>query len=281
MSVPTAAELILPISLLDSETDTRPRLLKTTWPDLVARLGAPELRSAKEGGRAWTPATYPKDHHTSVYPLTTADGRPHPKAGELHPWPWRNNQNVGQLVAAVLDLEHISDYTGLANGLRPYEHVIHSTFNHTPEQPRWRVILPMAYWPTAEEWVDYWARINAALAGSQNDPQTKDPARLYYLPAHPTDVEPFFRYNQGELLDPRELPIAPATEPTEPSACPSGGHGEIHRIGKSTYEFRDLRRPSRPATRPDPSGIPVTLSFGQDSLGDGRACMARVTAISQ
>jgi replicative DNA helicase len=242
MSATATTDLIVPISLLDHEHDNRPKLLEMPWTDLVLRFAQADIRLTKEGGRAWTPATFPKSCHRSVYPAVRTDGSPHPRAGQLRPWPHRANENVDRIVVAVLDLEKFGTdgFTDVATRLRPWEHVIHSTFSHTPETPRWRAAVPLSYWPTAEEWVDdYWARLNAALTGGRNDVQTKDPARLYFFPAHPASVEPFFRHHEGRLLDPRELPSAPTVTAADAESGVKGAttRGAVDYLGYATLDF--------------------------------------------
>jgi hypothetical protein len=61
-------------------------------------------------------------------------------------------------------------------------HVVHTSWSHTPEHPRFRVVIPLAVdvpiagWPRVWHWA-------AQRAGVQVDPKCKDAARMYFVPA--------------------------------------------------------------------------------------------------
>lgn len=68
--------------------------------------------------------------------------------------------------------------------------------------------MPLSQPVAATEWRGVWSRINE-LIGRCNDESTKDPARLYYKPAHPPGTNHHFvEVQEGKLLDVSELPEA-------------------------------------------------------------------------
>ena len=92
--------------------------------------------------------------------------------------------------------------------LEPYWYLAHTTYQHTPERPRWRVVLPLAASVPAKQWSQTWRRAHAALC-PETDPNCKDASRQYYLPSHPPGAQPEARYHEGRLLDPATLPELP------------------------------------------------------------------------
>lgn len=104
--------------------------------------------------------------------------------------------------------------------------VIHSTHsNAPPDDVRFRVVVPLAHPVPRDQWGDVWQRVNATVFGGQNDAQTRDPSRMYYLPTAPPDAPVFTRVLHGAPLDPDMLPaqperdgqtVAPGTRPDSP-----------------------------------------------------------------
>lgn len=119
------AELAIQLAIITSSKDNQPT--QQTWPlsRLAQALFEPEIRQSK-GGRGWIPATF--------------GGSPNAKGGLRH------NANVLCINALVLDIDK-PPYTleELAARLAGYTYLCHTTHSHTPQNPRWRVILPLAY----------------------------------------------------------------------------------------------------------------------------------------
>jgi hypothetical protein len=81
--------------------------------------------------------------------------------------------------------------------------VVHSTVSHTPETPKYRVVVPFkrpipaSYWPRVHAW--------AIQRTPGVDPVCKDPSRIYFLPAllegQPTENFVAASEWTGNLLD--------------------------------------------------------------------------------
>lgn len=100
----------------------------------------------------------------------------------------RKSANVAEVWALVCDLDDDLDgWDSLverveATGRRA---ILHTTWSHTPEAPRARVVFPLDEAVSAEKWAEVWES-GAAWASSWGavvDGKCKDPARLYFLPA--------------------------------------------------------------------------------------------------
>ncbi|TAK30439.1 MAG: DUF3987 domain-containing protein [Chloroflexota bacterium] len=175
--------------------DNRPKAVALTWNALAKLLTTHQERTRKEGP-LFSPTVY--------RPNTT-----------------RANGNVEVITAAVGDFDHGTTSEDLKARLEPYAHVLYSTYSSTAEAPRFRAVVRLARPIPASEWTaGVWEQINGGIFGGQNDPQTKDPARIYYLPSCPPGALRFVESHDGRPLDPDELPAVSATIPapigTEP-----------------------------------------------------------------
>jgi len=191
--LPPVSPSTLDIALFASLRDPRPARESTTWPKLVQLLTRHGERADKDGPM-WSPTKYP-------------DGTTRGKA------------SVQSVYALVLDYDH-EQPTWAA--FETYAYVAHTTHRHTPEAPRWRVVLPLASSVPAEEWPDVWSRAQAHF-GSEFDAQCKDASRAYFLPSCPPGGERDTRVHIGAFLDASRLPALPVTNqraPVEPTSSP-------------------------------------------------------------
>jgi len=100
----------------------------------------------------------------------------------------RHLDNVAKVWALVCDLDDdLEDFDALSQGVHAlgYAAVIHTTWSHSPEHAKARVVFPLEEACTAEQWPVVWAS-GAAWAktwGATIDKVCKDPSRLYFLPA--------------------------------------------------------------------------------------------------
>lgn len=133
------------------------------------------------------------------------------------------------------DVIHVSclvlDYDG---GVRPEEasahwdghyHVVHTTWSYQPDQPKFRLVLPLARPVVADDWRAFW-EWGAMRVGMRNDPSLKSPASTFALPSTPAMDAPRFAYvSPGELLDPLESGLSIHVDvPPEPLPSPGPTH---------------------------------------------------------
>jgi hypothetical protein len=185
------ADFLIPLSTFESKDDNKPAHHEMRWQVFARRLCRYDERPNKDG-LAWSPVTY--------LPDTT-----------------RGKANVDAVHALVLDVDHAPLPLDL---LEEREYVAHTTFQHTPEAPRWRVVLPLERSVSGADWPGFWLRANAFFGGCV-DPATKDSSRIFYLPSCPPGAQHEVKQQHGALLDPDELPAVPTYEAPEPS---HGGH---------------------------------------------------------
>jgi hypothetical protein len=100
--------------------------------------------------------------------------------------------------------------------LEGLEWFAYSTYSHRLDDPHYHLVLPLAEKVPASLWRVVWQELHDRI-GLVGDPQTKDPARIFYLPQHASD-QPFeFHEGHGELLDSSlRLDVEPVINPVSP-----------------------------------------------------------------
>lgn len=172
-------------SLFNGIKDNKPEQVTSTLIEFVnKRLRKPFVRPNKDG-MAWSPTAY-------------AEGMT------------RGNKNVQMITAAVFDVDNGTPTSYFSEKLSGCAHVIHSSYSHTADHPKYRVVLFLSAPVPAELWPTMWERL-AAWVGGNIDPQTKDLARVYYLPSHPPGSEPIFELHEGGLFRMEQLPEVPSS----------------------------------------------------------------------
>jgi uncharacterized protein (DUF927 family) len=171
------------ISYYNNEFDTNPKPSNLTWQEFCQRFGKHTHRHTKKGAPTWSVAKYPK--------------------GAI-----RRKEFVESISMAVLDVDDGTPVDQVVAKLNGYLYLIHSSYSHTVEHPKYRVIIPLVKPSEAEQWPIHWARINHWF-GNINDPSTKDASRIYYIPCHPVGGEHFTQIGEGRCLNINELPELP------------------------------------------------------------------------
>ena len=154
----------------------KPKPFAISWLGLEALLTNSVQNADKTKRELWSPVEY--------YHLTT-----------------RGNRNVKNVTCLVVDMDGESfDYAKL-DGL---EYLAYTTWSHEPGNEHWHLVLPLAKPVPGHIWSDVWVQLLERI-NVVGDPQTKDPARLFYRPQHRPGIEPGFKLHHGAFLDP-DLP---------------------------------------------------------------------------
>lgn len=129
--------------------------------DLLRMVLRPVVGTAKNRLPLWGPTTY---------------GLPFLEEGKPV---CRRASNAELLSMVVLDVD---DGTSVDELIEPGVFCLaHTSWSHTPDAPKWRVIYPLAEPVPAAQWGDTWRGVAAKWPSI--DPSTKDPSRMYYVPA--------------------------------------------------------------------------------------------------
>jgi putative DNA primase/helicase len=167
-----------------------PKPLASSWDELKGLLAFHEVNAEKASGALWSPVEY--DLGTT-----------------------RGNRNVRFVEALVVDMDGEAFDNARLDGL---EWFAYSTYSHRLDDPHYHLVLPLAEKVPASLWRVVWSELHDRI-GLVGDPQTKDPARIFYLPQHAPD-QPFeFHEGHGALLDSSfRLDVEVASNPVSPRA---------------------------------------------------------------
>lgn len=80
------------------------------------------------------------------------------------------------------------------------EYVLYSTHSHTPDNPRYRIIIPTDRVMTPDEYQAVSRRIADDIGIESFDSSTHQAERLMYWPSCPKDVEYVYQHNEGNLI---------------------------------------------------------------------------------
>lgn len=241
----------LKFSFFSHKRDNEPKPGEATWDELVHSLKdvrktscTPEtckLRDCEEkNGEAWSPASYP--------PGT----------------PERGSAAVDSVCALTLDLDHVPSDELLLEylGKIPYRQIIHASHSDRPGDRCVRVVIALSRPVPGAQWGKFWTNVIAHLGipvtrrgkDQQNggvDTQTKDAARLFFLPSRPSSASAIgfgdgtdylFASNEGPdlnvddyLHEPTQDPLASPTEtPVTPRPTVSPITQSLTGDGRST-----------------------------------------------
>jgi putative DNA primase/helicase len=133
--------------LFRSIADTVPSPQKSTIPQFVERFSKPAVLTAK-GGPAWSPAVYLEGVN-------------------------RSKSGVAAVTALVMDVDDGTPIKELHRKLEGYAYFWHTSYSHTPEHPKYRIVVFLAAPVPAAQWGELWLRAQAWMGGHL-DPATKD-----------------------------------------------------------------------------------------------------------
>lgn len=85
-----------------------------------------------------------------------------------------------------------------------YDYVVYNTASSRVEMPKFRIVFRLDETVENERIKSFWYALNTEL-GDIGDPQTKDLARMYYVPAQYPDAWSFFFENKGRAMNVSEL----------------------------------------------------------------------------
>ena len=167
------------------------------------------------------------------------------KAGKLIAGYWlkenatRANINVEEVYLFICDIdgkpglaqpptleEMKARFSPQASGIYGCKVLGYTTYSHSLQYPRYRLIFPLARAVAPSEYAALWMGFNAALGGIL-DPATKDISRIHYLPSCPAErlsVAAWFSGNEkGNLpmVNPEPLIVAGIALTTYPKSLKS------------------------------------------------------------
>ncbi|MCK6527668.1 hypothetical protein L6R50_08925 [Myxococcota bacterium] len=148
------------VAAFASAHDTVPRRLQVTWLQLVRALTTFRVFPVTDKRQlpAWSPVLYRDEAR-------------------------RGRGWVEAVSCLVLDYDGGTSLDEAVVAWRDWPHVLHTSWSHTPDSPRFRVVLPLEEPVPAPEWPWAWESARQWYRGTTPDPVCKDVARLYFRPA--------------------------------------------------------------------------------------------------
>jgi hypothetical protein len=140
--------------------------------------------------------------------------------------PKRAASNVRRVFALVLDHDHGADFDRLVDLWSGFAGVVYTTKSHTPEAPRYRVVLALVRPVTADEYARLWGwgADRSQAAACPVDQTCKDASRFWYDPSMPAGGDWRAARLTGAPIDPDAtialLPQAPTLRVVRPARQP-------------------------------------------------------------
>ena len=129
-----------------------------------------------------------------------------PPIEDKHAWPlWsptlyspgasRGKKNVQAVSMLVLDQDSGVDWEQAIDPFHRVQYLVHTSYSHTKEVPKFRIILPLAQPIAGEDWPLVWSHLTRRAVDP--DPACKDASRVYFLPSRPPGAASYILANQS------------------------------------------------------------------------------------
>lgn len=197
-------EQVFSVVSFASIKDNEPAPQQLTWRELCVLLSTPAVAESKDAVMLWSPVTY------------KADTR-------------RGAKNVEKVNLIVLDFDDGAHWRDVLPRWEGCAAFVHTSWSHTREHPKWRLVVPLAEPVSSDLWPQVWRWADKRSGGS--DPACKDPCRVFYVPAC-RDLELFERIEvQGEPVTVPAVHLKPV-----PAVSPWLKRGQQRRLKDARAE---------------------------------------------
>lgn len=180
------------ISVGKSRFDTAWKNKQIKWSELLARLQAATMTQE-------TQAEYFKMKKSDQDKIKDVGGFVGGTLTDGH----RKTDTVKARSVLTFDLDQAPDDFVVTMQLdAPYAWAIYSTHKHTPEKPRYRLIVPLKRLVSPDEYEAVMRKLAEEIGLEYMDSTTFQPSRLMYWPSYSRDAQYIFEYNDDTVLDP-------------------------------------------------------------------------------
>lgn len=189
----------LKLSTFRCTTETVPVQVERSWSEIVNKCRRPPIRATKEAALI--------------------------SPGIFDP-PRRLLKHVREVSMLFLDYDLDAEFERDLQPWRPYTFVAHTTFSHTPEHQRFRVIVLLKEPIPADQFPGLW-KYASQVSGGKIDAAASDASRMYYVPGRQSETAPYlFEVNEGQPLDWRKLDLPTTAQPVARVPVSENGHAK-------------------------------------------------------
>lgn len=183
------------ISVGKSRFDTAWKNKQVRWSELLARLQAATMTQE-------TQAEYFKMKKSDQDKIKDVGGFVGGTLTDGH----RKTDTVKARSLLTFDLDQAPDDFVVTMQLEaPYAWAVYSTHKHTPDKPRYRLIVPLSRVVTPDEYEAVMRKLAEEIGLEYMDSTTFQASRLMYWPSYSRDAQYIFEYNDDKVLDPDEI----------------------------------------------------------------------------
>ena len=161
-----------------SVKDNKPKPYADSWADFVALLSHHAKREDKYKGYLYSPVQYVENG-------------------------FRGNKNVIAVNAFVADLDGEA-LTNTLDKLAGYEYIAYTTYSHKEDDQHWHIVIPFDEAVPSHQWYSVWKQMHDFL-DIAGDPQTSDPARIFFAPQHAPNADHQTLRGHGEIMQAPEF----------------------------------------------------------------------------
>lgn len=140
----------------------------------------------------------------------------------------KKSENVEFMSMAIADVDDDYRFEKVREKLNGYAWILYSSFSHTSEYHKYRVVIPLSRDVLPSEWGSVWNGLREIFDGHV-DKATKDLVRIFFAPASSEENldQSFFEVHDGDFMPPEFLsdkaPVKPQREKhVNPFAAVSG-----------------------------------------------------------
>ena len=161
-----------------SVKDNKPKPYADSWADFVALLSHHAQREDKYKGHLYSPVTYVENGY-------------------------RGNKNVISVNAFVADLDGEA-LNNTLDKLQGFEYIAYTTYSHKEDDQHWHIVIPFDEAVPSHQWYSVWKQMHDLL-DIVGDPQTSDPARIFFAPQHAPNADHQTLRGHGEIMQAPEF----------------------------------------------------------------------------